>query len=107
MSNMVVVAERSRVLRMDRARLKRDLRGGVLSLKGALGATAAQTMVVGDLLEALPRVGEHTMLGLLRRVGIITPAGHPHPYKPVNTLTERQRDVLVREWERRSGGRAA
>lgn len=81
---------RANEIRVLRARLKRDIRGGESRLEDVLGEppTYVRSAKVTDLLVAVPGVGPTRATRLLKRCAI-------SEAKTVGGLTERQRSALI------------
>jgi hypothetical protein len=74
--------------RLGRARTKREIAAGELSIAEALSRDCCISMLVSDLLEAQWKWGPHKARKALWRAEL-------NPYVSVGNLTERQRSALV------------
>ncbi len=82
--------ERANLIRSQRAQLKRDLRGGKLTIDGLLESPPEylETAKVFDLLLAVPKYGRVKANKVLQQIRI-------SPSKTVGGLSDRQRGELV------------
>jgi hypothetical protein len=81
--------ERANVVRLERARVKRDVAMGRMSLAAAMDHSCCQTLCVGDLLMCQRRWGQLRVSKTLRTLRI-------GERREVCSLTDRQRVLLVR-----------
>ena len=93
--------EHANTIRLARAELKRQIAMGETSAAGVIldCPEAATRWTVGDLLMAQPRWGVMRCRKFLERNGI-------GELKPIGSLTQRQRELLAVELQRRGGRRA-
>jgi hypothetical protein len=81
--------ERANEVRLERARVKRDVATGRMSLAAAMGSPCCGTLCVADLLMCQRRWGRIRALRTLRTLRI-------GEHREVCSLTDRQRALLVR-----------
>lgn len=82
---------RANVIRVYRARMKRDIKAGRISVRQLIADPPAEieTMKVFNLLLAVPKVGRVRVDGMLKRCTV-------SPSKTLGGLSERQRRELAR-----------
>lgn len=89
---------KAQAMRSERARLRRELKRGALTLADVLADTeneAVQKMRVAYLLQSLPQVGKVTCDQAMQDIGI-------HPTRRVQGLGPRQRTELLERFTSRS-----
>lgn len=87
--------ERANEVRLARCAVKRQLRGGTMSIEEALGHTAVQTMDVGFLLEAQRGWGPATVRRALNGLRYLVPPVIVSELRKVGNLSERERAAIV------------
>ena len=84
-------------LRIDAARLRSEVKRGLVRASAALDDPRAGVLWVEQLALAIPRVGQLTAATAVGRAGIRTSAGFADGRRRVSELTEGQRVAFARE----------